>query len=81
MEKEFLSIKEAAALYGFRSTSTLNTAARRGKLRTRDFGPKLRLTTRAWVEEYMAGVKPRAHPRGQAMLRKVEGAAGGGAGE
>jgi len=78
MEKEFLSIKEAAALYGFRSTSTLNTAARRGKLHTRDFGPKLRLTTRAWVEEYMAGVKPRAHPRGQAMQRKGQDAGGEG---
>lgn len=46
---EYLTLPEAAARYGYRSDSTLRTAARTGKLRTKRLGPRAIVTTEAWV--------------------------------
>lgn len=66
MDKEFITITEAAEIAGYRDASTLHRAALSGKLTTRVFGQRTRLTTRAWLEDYLAGVKQRGNPRGGA---------------
>jgi hypothetical protein len=48
-----MTIKEAAAYAGYRSTSTLKRAAASGELRTEQPAKTLRLTTKAWVDEYV----------------------------
>ncbi len=55
-----MTIKEAAAYAGYRSTSTLKRAAAAGELRTEQPAKArtLRLTTKEWVDDYLA-----RHPR------------------
>ncbi len=63
MDEEYISTQIAAELAGT-SASALHAAARKGKLTTRQFGALARLTTRAWLDAYLASVKPRGRPRG-----------------
>jgi hypothetical protein len=50
-----MTIKEAAAYAGYRSTSTLKRAAAAGELRTEQPAKArtLRLTTKEWVDAYL----------------------------
>jgi hypothetical protein len=61
---EYLTLPAAAALYGYRSDSTLRTAAREGKLRTKRLGPRAIVTTEAWVDDYHFSQDGRGRPRG-----------------
>lgn len=61
---EYLTLPAAAELYGYRSDSTLRTAAREGKLRTKRLGPRAIVTTEAWVDEYHFSQDGRGRPRG-----------------
>jgi len=65
MDNEFITLKQAAEHAGYRSKSTLKTAAVRGELKTIQPAPNYRLTTRAWVDEYLAGRRGGAYRRGQ----------------
>lgn len=56
---------QAAVYAGYRSKSTLKTAAARGDLKTIKPAPNFRMTTRAWVDEYMASRHPGNYRRGQ----------------
>ncbi len=55
---KYITIAEAAKYAGYMSTSTLKAAAISGALRTERPSPNLRLTTKKWVDDYMA-----KHPR------------------
>jgi len=61
---EYLTLPQAAERYGYRSDSTLRTAAREGKLRTKRLGPRAIVTTEAWVDEYHFAQDGRGRPRG-----------------
>ena len=61
---EYLTLPAAAELYGYRSDSTLRTAARAGKLRTKRLGPRAIVTTEAWVDAYHLAQDGRGRPRG-----------------
>jgi hypothetical protein len=61
----FITISEASRRAGYRDARALQAAARRGKLKTEQVGPRgARLTTHAWLEEYMASLKRRGTRRG-----------------
>jgi len=62
---EDLTLPAAADLYGYRSDSTLRTAAREGKLRTKRLGPRAIVTTEAWVDDYHFSQDGRGRPRGR----------------
>jgi hypothetical protein len=59
-------VAEAARLAGYRSPRTLHKAAREGRLKTMTTGPLgTRVTTRAWLEEYLARIQASKGHRGQ----------------
>lgn len=63
-DEEYITIPQAAALAGYGSVSTLNAAARSGRLRTVRVSDRVQFTTRAWLDEYMGSVHPRMSHRG-----------------
>ncbi len=65
MDEEYISIADAATMAGYKDDTTLHMAARDGKLKTKRFGTRARVTTRAWLEDYLSVVKQRGMPRGQ----------------
>ena len=67
---EYLTLPAAAALYGYRSDSTVRTAAREGKLRTKRLGPRAIVTTVAWVDDYHFSQDGRGRPRGMPQLER-----------
>jgi hypothetical protein len=78
MNDELITLAEAAQRAGYRSTSTLRTAAIEGTLKTRRISDRVRLTTPAWLDEYLASLrhgKPgKGYRRGQP--RKGDAATG-----
>lgn len=65
-----MTLSEAASLLGYIDSSALRHAVRRGILRTKliEIGPvKMHVTTRAWLDEYVAHVK--AHQGGRGKKR------------
>jgi hypothetical protein len=68
VDEEYITLTQAAALAGYNSTSTLQKAAREGRLKTVRVGPRVQVTTRAWLDEYLAslgaGKSRRGRPRG-----------------
>ncbi len=64
MDTDSISIQSAADIAGT-SASALHAAARKGKLITRVFGAHGRVTTRVWLDEYLASAKPRGKARGK----------------
>jgi hypothetical protein len=65
---ELISLPEAADYAGYRSVSTLRTAARAGRLRGLQLSPRVILTTPAWVDAYDQSIwgkggRPRGYPR------------------
>lgn len=75
MDAEYITIPQAARLSGYTSPTNLHAAARSGRLRTVSHGPHARLTTHAWLEEYLATLKhPNARLRGHGQERKSQNA-------
>lgn len=66
MDEEYISFRQAAEIAGYRNPSALHAAARAGRLRSTSFGPHARVTTRAWLEEYLARVRTGDYKRGEA---------------
>lgn len=58
---DYITLKEAAARVGYRSTSTLKAAAKAGALKTEQPAPNLYLTKMKWVDEWLA--KPKKNPK------------------
>jgi len=63
--EEYITIEEAAQRAGYRDSNNLRTAARAGKLQTVLLGPRARMTTQPWLDEYLANVRPGNYKRGQ----------------
>jgi hypothetical protein len=79
---EYITLAEAATYAGYRSKSTLKTAAGKGHLKTIKPAPNFRMTTRAWVDEYLASQRGGQYRRGQERgPRSKPQDAGDGAGE
>ncbi len=76
--EDYITIDEAARRAGYRDSNNLRTAARAGRLQTVLLGPRARMTTPAWLDAYLASVRPGNYKRGQE--RKPEGQDVGGAG-
>jgi hypothetical protein len=62
---KYITIPEAARIADYRDDNALRIAARKGRLRTEQLGPRTRVTTRAWLDEYLGDVKPRGISRGE----------------
>ena len=77
MEEELLTLAEAARRAGYRSTSTLRSAAIAGTLRTRWVSERVRLTTQEWLDAYLATLRPgrpaKGYHRGQQRTGKDAG--------
>lgn len=65
IDDDYISLKQAAEILGYRNPSTLHAAARAGKLRTISFGAHARVTTRAWLDEYLTSLRAGEYRRGQ----------------
>jgi hypothetical protein len=77
VETEYLTIAQAARIAGYRHPRTLHKAASEGRLKTTTVPPfRTRVTTRAWLEEYLAGIKQsmshRGRPRASARTADLE---------
>jgi len=66
IEDEYLTMSEAARLLGHADASNLNKAARIGRLKTKQIGPRARVTTRTWLDEYRQGLRAGGYKRGKA---------------
>lgn len=66
-DDEYITLVQAAKIAGYKSPSTLQKAAREGRLRTIRAGPRVQVTTRAWLDAYLAsiheGMSHRGRPR------------------
>jgi len=78
---EYITIQEAARTAGYASATNLHAAARLGRLRTIKPGPRARLTTRPWLDEYLQALRNGAYDRGQRRGPRKGEDAGGEAGE
>jgi len=89
--EDLITLEEAARRAGYRQSNNLRTAARvwlawqsegaqgpEQGLRTQTLGPRARMTTQAWLDAYLATLRPGNYKRGQ--QRKVQDP-GDGAGE
>src|SRR5437763_1133174 len=59
---DYITLAQAAELAGYASKSSLQTAARTGRLQTRRIGNQL-VTTRAWLEQYLEEREPQTSAR------------------
>lgn len=64
MEEEYITMSEAARLLGQEDASNLNKAARAGRLKTKQLGPRARVTTRVWLDEYRQDLRSGGYRRG-----------------
>jgi len=78
---EYITLQQAAEIAGYKTTSGLRNAALQGRLQTVKPGPRLHMTTRAWLDAYLAQVRPGKYKRGQPKSSAGQDAAGGEAGE
>lgn len=78
MNEEYITLQQATEIAGYRNDSTLRAAARSGRLKTKSFGPRARLTTETWLQEYLAALRPGDYGRG-ALKGQGEPNAGEGA--
>jgi hypothetical protein len=66
VEGEYMTIAQAARTAGYRNPRTLQKAAAEGRLKTTRVGPFSPLvTTRAWLDEYLAGIQQSKSQRGR----------------
>jgi len=67
VESDYITLAQAVEIAGYSSKSTLYKAARERRLRTVRIGPHTVVTTRAWLDEYLAsiheGMSHRGRPR------------------
>lgn len=74
VDEEYITVAQAARLAGYRDPRTLQRAASAGRLRTTTLPPfPTRVTTRAWLEDYLAGIRQSKSHRGRP--RSAAGAA------
>ncbi len=72
---DLVTLEEAADSAGYRSLSTLRTAARDGRLRVVQLSPRTILTTHDWVSAYADHIYGKGgRPRGAVMPRRASGA-------
>jgi len=79
---DYLTMAQAAEIAGYTSPTFLHKAARAGRLRTtRQERSGLRLTTRAWLQAFLAGRDMRAYStqRTPSQGQEGDGACGGAA--
>jgi hypothetical protein len=70
VDAEYITIAQAARLAGYRNPRTLHKAATEGRLRTTTLPPfTTRVTTRAWLEEYLASIQQSKSHRGRPRAR------------
>ena len=70
MDAEYITIAHAARLAGYRNPRTLHRAATEGRLRTTRLPPfTTRVTTRAWLNEYLASIQQSKSRRGRPRAR------------
>ena len=60
---DYITLARAAAIAGYTGSSNLRHAAAVGTLRTRMVG-KIRFTTQAWLDAYLATLRPGQYKRG-----------------
>jgi hypothetical protein len=60
----YITLQQAAEIAGYTDTSTLRAAALKGRLRTVKPGPRLHMTTRAWLDEYLRSLRGGNYRRG-----------------
>jgi hypothetical protein len=65
MDAEYISFKRAAEIAGYRNPSALHAAARAGRLKSTTFGPHARVTTRAWLDDYLSSLRLGDYKRGE----------------
>ena len=65
VESDYITLAQAVEIAGYSSKSTLHKAAREGRLKTIRIGPHTYLTTRRWLEEYLAGIRASKSHRGR----------------
>jgi hypothetical protein len=71
VETEYITLAEAARIAGYRSPTTLHKAVRENRLRVTAMGPLgTRVTTRAWLEEYLASIRQDLSHRGRPHARE-----------
>ena len=71
-EEEYITVAQAARMAGYRNPRTLQKAAAEGRLKTTRVGPfSPLLTTRAWLEEYLAGIQQSKSHRGKPRGRET----------
>jgi hypothetical protein len=63
--EDYITLQQAAEIAGYRDAATLRIAANKGRLRTVKPSPLLHMTTRAWLDEYLASLRGGAYRRGQ----------------
>ena len=62
--QEFITLQQAAAIAGYSNTATLRAAAAAGRLQSVKPGPHLYMTTRPWLDAYLATLRPGNYKRG-----------------
>ncbi len=77
----YITIQEAARVAGYASATNLHAAARLGRLRTIKPGPRARLTTRPWLDEYLQALRNGDYDRGRRRGPRKGQDASGTAGE
>jgi hypothetical protein len=66
VDEEYMTVAQAAREAGYRDPRTLRKAAREGRLKTTRVGPFSPLvTTRAWLQEYLASIQQSKSHRGR----------------
>jgi len=53
---EYITIEDAAKLAGYSGAGNLRMAAAQERLRSIKVGPRQRLTTKEWLDEYLSGL-------------------------
>ncbi len=73
---EYITLQQAAEIAGYKTTSGLRNAALQGRLQTVKPGPRLHMTTRPWLDAYLATLRPGNYKRGLPKRQDAGGAAG-----
>jgi hypothetical protein len=69
VESGYITLAQAVEIAGYSSKSTLYKAAREGRLKTVRIGPHTVVTTRPWLDEYLASIRSDMSHRGRPRAR------------
>jgi len=75
VDEEYITLRQAARLGGYKGSDTLHAAVRGGSLRAVKPDGGVLMTTRAWLEDYQRRVTVTQHRRAQRPPRE-SGASG-----